>query len=262
MNEHKESASSTLFGMTRCKVKVVMMAPEIKDTFDDNVRGEKLESGDLPDGWERWSLPRNGNCSRRDTVIISPWGRKFDRRGKLEKYLKGSQRCLNLSFKNISISYKSSNSTHSCGVPSRKVASNPELGIQSTRKIKKKPKSRRCDTKMTTLSEFPSGSIGNAIIFHNPHTVQERRRNLSILKDYNQNHEDDFFDSVGKSSTTSKFLLNSSSSSGGSSPNLSRRSSPGSFLQTRTREDTPLQLREVLQKDEEIDSADRYKYYC
>ena len=232
-----------------------MAAPEIKDSID--VRGEKLESGDLPDGWERWSLPRNGSCSRTDTVIINPWGRKFDRRGKLERYLKGSKICLNLSPKNISI--KSSNSTHSCGVPSRKATSNPELGIRSVRNIKKKPKSKRCDKK-TTLREFQSPSFSNEINY-NPRTVRERRRNLSILQDYNQNHEDDFFESVVKSSTTSILLNSSSSSSGGSSPTLTRRSSLASFLQTVTREETPFQLREILHKnkDEAIDSANRYK---
>ena len=256
MIDSKDSASKRPLAKPRIAVKVVLTAPEMQDSFSDNIRGKKLNSEDLPDGWERWSLPRKGICERRDTVIISPGGRKFDRRGKLLKYLKGSQRCLNFSFEHILI--KPRKSSHSSVVPSLTAASKSESGDRRVRKINRKLMSKSCG-KMTTLRRFPDTTICSGFS-SNPRTVRDRRTNLSILKDFNQNHEDDFFEHVDKSSMPSKFLLNSSSSSSdGSSPALSRKSSPASFLQTLTREDTPLQFRGILHqnKDDVIDPVNR-----
>ena len=252
----KDSASKRPFAKPRCMVKVVLTAPEMQDSFSENIRRKKLNSEDLPDGWERWSLPRKGICRRRDTVIISPWGRKFDRRGKLLKYLKSSQRCLDLSLEHISI--KPPKSSPISAVPSLTATSKSEPGDRQVRKINKKLMLKSCD-KMTTLRRIPDTTVFSGYS-SNPRTVRDRRTNLSILKDFNHNHEDDFFEHVDKSSMPSKFLLNSSSSSSdGSSPALSRKSSPASFLNTLAREDTPLQLRGILHqnKDDAVEPGNR-----
>ena len=257
MFDHEESAgghtkNSLVKPLTSCRVKVVITAPEIQDYLSDNVRGMKLESEDLPDGWERWSLPRNRKCSTLDrkTVIISPWGRKFDRDGKLKKYFKSSQICLNQPLENISIKPPSTSYPR---FQSLSLASNQESG--NMRKGKKTLGSKRG----SLLTRFPNKSL-NSDFSIAPSTVRERRRNLSVLEDYNRNHEDDIFECVDTSSIQKNVLLNSSSSSSGSSsPALSRRASP-SLLPKLTRESTPLQLRGLLNNniEETIVSGNRY----
>merc|ERR1740128_1492739 len=98
------------------------------------------------------------------------------------------------------------------------------------------------------LTRFPNKSL-NSDFSIAPSTVRERRRNLSVLEDYNRNHEDDIFECID-TSHTSVLLNSSSSSSGSSSPALSRRASP-SLLPKLTRESTPLQLRGLLNNKEE-----------
>ena len=249
MYDHEESASSALLAKTKCRVKVVMNAPEIEDYLSDNVRRRKLESEDLPVGWERWSLPRNGKCS---TVIISPGGRKFDRRGKLKKYVKSSRIFMNQPIENISI--QPPNASHS-RIQFLSQASKQESENKNKKKGKKRLEFKRCSVR----TKFPNKSPTSKISI-NPSTVRDRRRNLHVLEAYNHNHEDDIFECLDTSSIHTKVLLNSSSSSSGSSsPSLSRRASP-SILPELTRESTPQQLRGLLNnnKDETTVSGNRY----
>ena len=240
---HQQSffSSGQKLATNRCRVTVVMTAPEIQDCF--HARGVKLDSKDLPDGWERWSVPRAGQCSTYDTIIVSPWGKKFDRREKLRKYLEFARTSLKLPLENVSI--KLPNTSHS------------DSSFTKARKNSKKPKSEHCDL-LNTSSRSQEKS--HREFFSNPRTVRERKRNMSVLLDYNQNHEDDLFEVIDTSAIPSKILLNSSSSScDSSSPSPSRRSSPASFLPKLTREATPLQFRSVLhcKKNENKDSGNR-----
>jgi len=223
------SASSSIPAKKSCpvKVKVVLSAPSVS-----SLNGPmKLESGDLPAGWERRSVPRR-NSLRSDMVIISPSGMVFDRRGrKLENYLKS----LNQPFGNISV--KLTRTSPSSRLHPLSADSKPESVNVSKNKKKLKSNSTQ--------------------------TVRERRRLISALKDYNLNHEDDIFDSVDSSPGPSKILLNSSqssSSSGSSSPASCHSTSLASLLPKVTREATPLQYRGVLlkNKDESIESANSF----
>jgi len=223
------SASSSIPAKKSCrvKVKVVLSAPSISPLHGPM----KLESGDLPAGWERRSVPRR-NSLRSDMVIISPSGMVFDRRGrKLENYLKS----LNQPFGNISV--KLTRSSPSSRLHPLSADSKPESVNVSKNKKKLKSNSTQ--------------------------TVRERRRLISALKDYNLNHEDDIFDSVDSSPGPSKILLNSSqssSSSGSSSPDSYHSTSLASLLPKVTREATPLQYRGVLlkNKDESIGTANSF----
>ena len=76
--------------------------------------------------------------------------------------------------------------------------------------------------------------------------------NLTILKDFNKNYEDDIFECVDQTEISSKILLDASASSSdtSSSPSLSRTTSPLILPNlTMTREDTPLQYRAILERD-------------
>ena len=227
MNE-SASASSSSPAPKSCRVKVVLSAPSVNSLHGPM----KLESGDLPAGWERRSIPRR-NSFRSDTVIISPSGMVFDRIGrKLENYLKS----LNQPFENISV--KLTRTSPSSRLHPLSAESKPESVNVSENKKKLKSNSTQ--------------------------TVRERRRLISALQDYNLNHEDDFFDSVDVSPGPSKILLNSSQSSsssgsGSSSPASCSSTSLASILPKVTREATPLQFRGVLlkNKDESIESANR-----
>ena len=220
------SASSMIPAKKCCRVKVVLSAPSVS-SFHGPM---KLESGDLPAGWERRSIPRR-NSFRSDTVIISPSGMIFDRGGrKLENYLKS----LNQPFENISV--KLTRTSPSSRLHPFSADSKPES--VNVRKNKKNLKS------------------------NSTQTVRERRRLISALQDYNLNHEDDIFDSVDSSPLPPETLLNSSlssSGSGSSSPASSNNTSLASFLPKLPREATPLQFRGVLlkDKDESIESDNR-----
>ena len=132
------------------------------------------------------------------------------------------------------------------------------LKLRNISKKRKKPEAKRGPFK--TL-RFPKESL-NSEFSINPSTVRERLRNLSVLEDYNHNHEDDIFECIDTSTMHTNVLLNCSpSSSGSSSPVLSRRASP-SPLPKLTRESTPLQLRRLLNynKDEKVVSASGNRY--
>ena len=119
-------------------------------------------------------------------------------------------------------------------------------------KFMKKLTTESCDVTSPSSSRIPRTSIPDGFIC-NPRTVRERRRNLTKLKDYNKNYEDDIFECVDQSKITSKILLDASVSSSDISPSpaLTRKASPPMIPPILTREGTPLQYRAILERDKD-----------
>ena len=121
---------------------------------------------------------------------------------------------------------------------------------QAEIKLKKKLTTKSCD-RISPSSRMSSAAFRYRFS-SNPRTVRERRMNLTILKDFNKNYEDDIFECVDQTEISSKILLDASASSSdtSSSPSLSRTTSPLILPNlTMTREDTPLQYRAILERD-------------
>ena len=116
-------------------------------------------------------------------------------------------------------------------------------------KFMKKLTTESCDAISPSSSRIPRTSIRDGF----PRTVRERRRNLTKLKDYNKNYEDDIFEYVDQSKITSKILLDASVSSSDSSPSpaLTRKASPPMIPPILTREGTPLLYRAILERDKD-----------
>ena len=121
---------------------------------------------------------------------------------------------------------------------------------QAEIKLKKKLTTKSCDR--ISPSSRMSSTAFRYRFSSNPRTVRERRMNLTILKDFNKNYEDDIFECVDQTEISSKILLDASASSSdtSSSPSLSRTTSPLILPNlTMTREETPLQYRAILERD-------------
>ena len=155
-------------------------------------------------------------------------------------------------------------SSSTCPVKVRVVLSAPTIEDCGNELMKKKKVTRNqtkfmkklttesCDVTSPSSSRIPRTSIPDGFIC-NPRTVRERRRNLTKLKDYNKNYEDDIFECVDQSKITSKILLDASVSSSDSSPSpaLTRKASPPMIPPILTREGTPLQYRAILERDKD-----------
>ena len=152
-------------------------------------------------------------------------------------------------------------SSSTCPVKVRVVLSAPTIEDCGNELMKKKKVTRNqtkfmkklttesCDAISPSSSRIPRTSIRDGF----PRTVRERRRNLTKLKDYNKNYEDDIFEYVDQSKITSKILLDASVSSSDSSPSpaLTRKASPPMIPPILTREGTPLLYRAILERDKD-----------
>ena len=152
-------------------------------------------------------------------------------------------------------------SSSTCLVKVRVVLSAPTIEDCGNELMKKKKVTRNqtkfmkkltiesCDATSPSSIRIPRTSIRDGF----PRTVRERRRNLTKLKDYNNNYEDDIFECVDQSKITSKILLDASVSSSDSSPSpaLTRKASPPMIPPILTREGTPLLYRAILERDKD-----------